>query len=234
MKQELFTIEELHEAYKDCIKNKKSSKDYLEYELKHQKRDLVKLLEEINTKTYKVWKSYCFIAHKPKIREIFAAGFRDRIVHHLVIWLIEDYFEKRFINNVFSCRKWKWALLGVKTLFENLQKVDNNSYYLQLDLKWFFSNIDKEILFNLTNKHLKKKNFKQYRVLRYLIKEIIFNDPVKWVEKRWNLSLYKQVANSKSLFFKPKSKWLPIWNLTSQFFANIYLNELDNYIYWLL
>jgi hypothetical protein len=54
MKQELFTIEEIYDAYKDCIKNKKSSKDYLEYELKHQKRDLVKLLEEINTKIYKV------------------------------------------------------------------------------------------------------------------------------------------------------------------------------------
>jgi hypothetical protein len=52
--EELFAIEELHKAYEDCIKNKKSSNDYLEYELKYQKRDLIKLLDEINSKTYKV------------------------------------------------------------------------------------------------------------------------------------------------------------------------------------
>jgi len=245
MKEEKFTIEELYEAYEDCIKNKKSSNDYLEYELRYQKRDLIKLLDEINNKTYKVWNSYSFIAYKPKIREIFAAGFRDRIVHHLLVLNLEEYFENRFVYNVFSCRKWKWALLWVKTLFKDLQKINifnKNSelnlklqskeklYYLQLDLKWFFMNIDKNILYNLLNQHLKLKNFKNYKLLRYISKEIIFNNPVKWVEKRWKLSLYKLVPSSKSLFWRPKNKGLPIWNLTSQFFANIYLNELDNYI----
>jgi RNA-directed DNA polymerase len=80
-----FSFEELYSAYNDCIKNKKSSRDYLEYELKHKKTDLIKLLDEINNKTYKVGNSYCFISYKPKIREIFAASFRDRIVHHLLI-----------------------------------------------------------------------------------------------------------------------------------------------------
>ncbi|MFK7779543.1 MAG: reverse transcriptase domain-containing protein [Candidatus Gracilibacteria bacterium] len=227
---ESFTLEELYIAYEDCIKNKKSSRDYLEYELKHKKTDLIRLLEEINTKTYKLGNSYSFIAYKPKIREIFAAGFRDRIVHHLLVGKLENYFEKRFINNVFSCRKGKGALLGIKTLFKNLGKVDDNNYYLQLDLKGFFMNIDKEILFSLVNKHITKKNFQNYKLLRYLIKEIIFNNPVVGVEKRGKMSLYKLVPKSKSLFGRPKNKGLPIGNLTSQFFANIYLNELDNYI----
>lgn len=227
---EKFTLEELYTAYEDCIKNKKSSRDYLEYDLKYKKTDLLKLLDEINTKTYKVWNSYSFIAYKPKIREIFAASFRDRIVHHLLIWKLENYFEKRFYKNIFSCRKWKWALLWIKTLFKDLDKVDDTNYFLQLDLKWFFMNIDKNILFNLVNKHITKKNFKNHLILKYLIKEIVYNDPVKWVEKRWKMSLYKLVPKSKSLFWRPKNKWLPIWNLTSQFFANIYLNELDNYI----
>jgi RNA-directed DNA polymerase len=230
MEKKLFTLEDVFIAYNDCIRNKKSSKDYLEYDLKYWKLDLVKLLEEVNTKTYKVWRSYCFIACKPKIREIFAANFRDRIIHHLLIGEIENYFEKRFVNNVFSCRKWKWALLGIKTLFRDLQKVDETNYYLQLDLKGFFMNIDKDILYFLVKKHLRKKNFEKYDLLKYLAKEIIYNDPVKGVEKRGKMSLYKLVWKSKSLFWKPKNKWLPIWNLTSQFFANIYLNELDNYI----
>ena len=82
---EKFTLEELYNAYEDCVKNKKSSIDYLEYELKHKKTDLIKLLDEVNTKTYKVGSSYSFISYKPKIREIFAANFRDRIVHHLLV-----------------------------------------------------------------------------------------------------------------------------------------------------
>jgi len=225
-----FKLKDLYTAYIDCIKNKKSSIDYLEYDLKHKKTDLIKLLDEINTKTYKVWNSYSFIAYKPKIREIFAANFRDRIVHHLLVWKLETYFEKRFYKNIFSCRKEKWALLWIKTLFKDLEKIDDNHFYLQLDLKWFFMNIDKDILYNLVNKHITKKNFKNYLLLRYLIKEIIYNDPVKWVEKRWKMSLYKLVPKSKSLFWRPKNKWLPIWNLTSQFLANVYLNELDNYI----
>ncbi len=227
---EKFTIEELYEAYLDCIKNKKSSKDFLEYDLKYKKTDLIKLLDEVNEKTYKLWNSYCFIAYKPKIREIFASKLRDRIVHHLVVKELEPYFEKRFYKNIFSCRIWKWALLWIKTLFRDLQKVDNDNYYLQLDLKWFFMNIDKNILYSLVKKHITQKNFKNYLILRYLIKQIIYNDPVKNVEKRWKKSLYKMVPKSKSLFDRPKDKGLPIWNLTSQFFANIYLNELDNYI----
>ena len=225
-----FSFEELYSAYLDCIKNKKSSIDYLEYELKYKKNDLLKLLEEINTKTYKLWNSYSFIAYKPKIREIFAANFRDRIVHHLLVWNLEQYFEKRLYKNVFSCRTWLGALLWIKTLFKDLNKVKDDNYYLQLDLKWFFMNIDKDILLKLVNKHIKKKNFNNHLILRYLTKEIIFNDPVRWVVKKWKMSLYKLVPKSKSLFWRPKNKWLPIWNLTSQFFANIYLNELDNYI----
>ncbi|MDD3645796.1 MAG: reverse transcriptase domain-containing protein [Candidatus Gracilibacteria bacterium] len=290
MEKQSFSLEELYIAYKDCIKNKKSSKDYLNYELEYGKSDLVKLLQEINSKTYKVGRSYCFIAYKPKIREIFASSFRDRIVHHLLVGKLEGYFEKRFYKNVFSCRKEKGALLGVKTLYKDLQKIPNchgragyhchgqagyhchypagpdnlgefnqlsrspcgspcqargrggqvkkdligqrneEWCYLQLDLKGFFMNIDKDILYKLINNHITKKNFENHLLLRYLIKEIIYNDPVAGVEKRGKLSLYKLVPKSKSLFGRPKGKGLPIGNLTSQFFANIYLNELDNYI----
>ena len=165
----------------------------MEYELKYWKDDLFKLLDEINTKTYKVWKSYTFISRKPKLREIFAASIRDRIAHHLLVWLLEPYFEKRFIKNTFSCRKWKWALLGIKTLYNDLQRCDKNFYYLQLDLKSFFMSIDKNILFELINKHLRYKNFENYLLLRYLSKEIIYNDPTILVEKKWYKSLFSQI-----------------------------------------
>lgn len=165
MEKQWFSLEELYTPYTDCIKNKKSSKDYLEYDLKHKKTDLLKLLDEINSKTYKVWNSYSFVSYKPKIREIFAASFRDRIVHHLVVWKLEEYYEKKFYKNVFSCRKEKWALKGIKTLQKDLRKVDDTCYYLQLDLKGFFMNIDKNILYNLINKNITKKNFENHLFL---------------------------------------------------------------------
>ncbi len=277
-KEVLFNIEDIYRAYNDCIKHKRSSKDYLEYELKYGKDDLFTLLDEINSRTYKVWKSYTFIAKKPKLREIFAASFRDRIVHHLVVSILEPYFEKRFIKNVFSCRMWKWALLWVKTLFKDLQKLSKlpchypawlydsrsvifgldpniqenrspcqargwqyketvgwqekqNYYYLQMDIKSFFMSIDKDILFEILNKHLTYKNFPNYLLLRYLVKEIIYNDPTILVEKRWDKTLFWDIPYWKSLFHLHwKNCWLPIWNLTSQFFANVYLNELDKFI----
>lgn len=230
MKEVLFKIEDIFEAYNNCIKNKKSSIDYLDYHTKNGKDDLFTLLDEINSKIYKVWKSYCFIARKPKLREIFAANFRDRIVHHLLISILEPYFEKRFIKNTFSCRKWKWAVLWIKTLFKDIQKLDKTYYFLQLDLKSFFMSINKDILYEILNKHLRFKNFDKYLLLRYLSKEIIYNNPVLWVEKKWNLSLFSTIVSSKSLFWRDWNIWLPIWNLTSQFFANVYLNELDRYI----
>jgi hypothetical protein len=63
------------------------------------------LLEQINTRKYKIGKSKCFVVTNPKIREIFAAEFKDRIIHHLVVNQLEPYFEKRFIPAVYSCRK---------------------------------------------------------------------------------------------------------------------------------
>lgn len=69
-----------------------------------------------------------------------------------------------------------------------------------------------------------------YWFYRDLTKQVLYHNPTKDFEYRWDKNLYTKIKKYKSLFFTPENKWLAIWNLTSQLFANIYLNELDNYI----
>ncbi len=228
----MFSIEELYLAYNDCIKHKRSSKDYLEYILDYGESDLFDLLLEINTKTYTIKPSTCFVATYPKLREIFAANFRDRIVHHLVVNAIEPYFEKRFISWVYSCRVGKWNIAWVKKLFWIVKWLSNkeNFYYLQMDIKSFFMSIDKNILFNIFKKTLPKINHKNQDLILYLLEVIIFNDPTIKAKKVWKEDIFSSIPEQKTLFKIPKNCWLPIWNLTSQFFANIYLNEFDQFI----
>jgi len=90
--------------------------------------------------------------------------------------------------------------------------------------------IDKCILYEILSKHITKKNFNKYKTIKSLLKIIIFNDPTKNVIKIWYDETFDKVPANRSLFKSWKNKWLPIWNFTSQFFANVYLNELDQYI----
>ena len=83
------------EAFKDCCANKKSSQECNAYRM-HYELDLWILLYEVYTRTYTPGKSTCFVVTRPKLREVFAASFRDRIVHHWVCMRLNPLFEARF------------------------------------------------------------------------------------------------------------------------------------------
>ena len=107
MQLELFddstSFEDIFEAYYECRKNKRNRTGSLQFELDLEK-NLVELWEEINSGVWEPRPSTVFIVEKPVIREIFAASFRDRIVHHLVIGKLNSLFEKLFIYDSYSCR----------------------------------------------------------------------------------------------------------------------------------
>ena len=119
--------------------------------------------------------------------------------------------------------------------FLGAKKGKGGGYYLKLDVESFFRSINKDILYNLVEKsieddmngYLYDKEW-QGDVL-WLIKKIIFHKPTENYIYRGRLELQKLISQSKSLFYSG-DKGLPIGNLTSQFFANIYLNELDHFI----
>ena len=144
-----FTYDEVFTAFDDCLKHKKSTIGAKEFCV-DKVTNLFKLTDEINSYTYEIGVSKAFIITDPKVREVFAADFRDRIVHHLVIRELEPYFESYFIANTFSCLKGRGTLHGVQKLSSILgeeSKHYTKPYYIaKLDYQSFFMTIDKQLL----------------------------------------------------------------------------------------
>jgi len=231
----IFTVPKILQAYLSCRKLKRKTFNALKFELRLEK-NLLQLKKELKSHRYQPKRSICFVITSPKIREIFAANFSDRIIHHLLVSEIEPYFEKTFIYNSFACRKEKGAHKALGKLHQGLDKITRNqtknAFYIQLDIKSFFTSIDKKILYQIiTTKIAKTKRNKNWKEeIFYLLKTIIFHNPTRNFLIKGEKALLKNVPPWKSLFNAPYNKGLPIGNLTSQFFANVYLNSLDQFV----
>ncbi len=234
--QEQKLLFDLFQAYYDARKNKRNTLNQLDFEF-HLEENLIKLYEELISWNYTVWRSIYFIQNHPVKREIFAWDFRDRVIHHLIYNYISPVFEKDFIYDSYSCRKGKWTSFWVKRIQKFIRSCSNNysedCYILKLDVSWYFMSIDKDILFKKIKFFLHGKELNwaiEYNFLINLIEKIIYNDPTKnWVFK-WKKDDYIGLPKNKSLFFARENCGLPIGNLTSQLFSNIYLNDFDKFI----
>lgn len=222
----IFNFQNLYKAYIDCRKHKRKTYHAAKFEINFES-ELLKLEEELQNHTYEIGRSICFVVEEPSLREVFAATFRDRVVHHLLYNFLEPIFEPIFIAQSYACRKEKGIHQSLNDLQKYLLKATKNhrrkAYYIHLDIKGFFMSLNKEILFQLISNQVKNPE------LIWLTKLIIFNDPVKNFTSKGNKSLFDKIPPHKSLFHVPENQGLPIGNLTSQFFANVYLNELDQF-----
>lgn len=228
-----FSLQDIFNAYFDCRKNKRWKTDALLFEMDYI-NNIKQLYYEINSKTYEIGKSICFLVFKPKIREIFAANFRDRIVHHLIIKCLEPLFEKEFISTTFSCRKGKGTLAAQEQVFQNIYKASNcyteDCYIGKFDCQAFFTSIDRTILWNKLKAFINKNYIKKNReLLLWLIHKVIFHDPTKNCIYKTPKEEWKLLPKNKSLFTTEKDKGLPIGNLTSQWFGNFYLSNYDKW-----
>ena len=150
--RDLFSFSNVYRCYLRCRKKKRNTANALRFET-HLEDGICNLEDELKTKTYQPTRSVCFVAKKPKLREIFAADFNDRIVHHILVDHIERIFEPKFIFDSWSCRVKKGNLTAVRRLQKFTRQVTSNSvrqaFYLQMDIKSFFVNIDKNRLFEI-------------------------------------------------------------------------------------
>jgi len=228
----IFTLEKLYVAYNECKKGKKNTHNALTFEIDREK-NLLKLLNDLKTRQYKISRYIYFITTVPTAREIFAADFRDRIVHHLVYKELYN-----FISDSYANRIDKGTHSAVNKLRENMRQTklwNSKQWYLKLDIQSFFRSINKSILYNLLEEKIKcsssiKENSIEWESdILWLIKMIIFNNPTKNFVYKGKTILKNSIPKSKSLFYSGELG-LPIGNLTSQFFANIYLNELDQFV----
>lgn len=174
---------------------------------------------------------------KPK-KEVFAADFRDRIVHHLLINRIIDRLEKNYwISDSYSCRVGKGTLFGAKRLKEQLNLASNNGekenlFIMKLDLKNCFNTFNKNMIYNIFNKFLDVFPDKNNEYNKWLIHKILYHKPQKEGNyiKICSEKEFKCLPLKKSLFTCDDIHGLAIGNLTSQVFANTFLTLLDLFI----
>ncbi len=232
-----FIYEKLMEAYFRARASKRNSSSQLNFEVDLESHIFL-LHQQVIRKTYQPSIAKAFVINKPVFREVFAPDFRDRIIHHFIYLYLYPQMEKKLINDTYSCRNKKGTHYGVRRASYFLKRVTNHytdsAYVLKLDITGYFMNIKHDILLDNTMRilELEKLNITTLEkdILKYLIKIVIFHDPTVNYRLQGSPSNWKHIPNNKSLFGTAKGCGLPIGNLTSQLFGNIYLNDLDHYI----
>jgi RNA-directed DNA polymerase len=223
----VFELKNVYRAYESCRRRKRNTAHALKFEM-----DLLSHLFDISASLksgdYQPSRSVCFVVKDPKFREVFAADFRDRIVHHLLVPELERIFEPKFIFDSYACRKDKGTHAAVTRLRTFMNSVTRGgkreAWFIQMDIRSFFMSIDRRILFDLIQSHLKDE------ALLDLTQRIINHDCTQDYTFKGDKSLLYRVPDHKSLFKAAAHLGLPIGNLTSQFFANVYLDRLDQYV----
>ena len=242
----LYSFAELWRQYRACRRNKRRTRNALAFEIDLEAK-LLALGEELRSHRYRPGRSICFITDGPKPREVFAAGFRDRVVHHLLVSRLEPIFEPGFIHDSYACRKGKGTLAASDRLTTMLRRATANgrrpAWAIKLDVASFFTSIEKRRLYRILRRRVKDPE------LRWLTRVILFHDPTRdyrfqSARPRSPVGLPRPthprrvppgeagypVPARKSLFGKGNRRGLPIGNLTSQFWANVYLDQLDQFV----
>lgn len=233
---EYVTFEELYIAYNDCLKRKKRTINAIEFQI-NESENLVKLWKDLNSRKYEISKSITFIVDKPVYREVFAANFRDRIIHHLFINRMKSIFEGEMIDDSYSCRDKKGTQYGILRCSKHMKECSDNytkeTYVFKGDLKGFFMSIDKDRLYNKLVTFINIKyadNDLQRDWMDWLLKTILYNEPQNNCIRKQPKEKWKVLPKGKSLFECDSKHGLPIGNLTSQIFANVFLSDFDKFV----
>lgn len=221
------SFEELLRAYRACRLRKPANASQSRFE-RHLGKSLLQLQKEIQSGRYRPSPMKCFVVTEPKPREIFAAEFRDRVVHHLVITAMEPIWERKFIHASFACRKGKGVHWALKHLQDRVREISRGGrtpiWVLQLDLAQFFVTIHRPTLCKLMEKHA------PFPAMKSLIRLIYLHDGRVGARIKNPRSHRELIPEHKSWFGQPPDRGLPIGNLTSQFGANVYLTGLDHFV----
>jgi len=210
----------------DCCQTKRNTSSALAFE-QALERNLCELFEELSSGQYRPGPSICFVITRPKHREVWAAEFRDRIVHHRLYNQIAPRFHAGFVAGSSACIPGRGTLYAAKRLESGIRSITQNwarpAWYLKLDLANFFVAIDKHILFA----QLAAKVHEPFWL--ELARTILFHDPRQSYQYRGDPALMGRVPAHKRLLCSPANTGLPIGNLSSQFFANVHLDALDQF-----
>ena len=225
---------DLYRAYKDARRHKRGRCYQLRFE-RNLEGELLRLRDSILSGTCRPGPSTCFIIHDPKMREVFAAQFRDRVVHHLLYNYIAPLLIPSFIRDSYSCIKGRGTHDGILRLEEKIRRESGNysrpCYILKLDIQGYFMHIRRQRLLEICLDAVEPFRSRiDYPLVKYLLEVIILDDPTQNCRRRGTPADWEGLPDSKSLFHSPPGRGLPIGNLTSQLFSNVYMDSFDKYM----
>jgi len=247
MPLELHSFDNLLLAYRKAAKGKRGHADVAEFEYRLEE-NLLHLQRELEDQTYQPGAYHSFYIHDPKRRLISAAPFRDRVVHHALCNLIEPIFERSFIFDSYANRIGK----GTHKAIDRAQQFARRyQYVLTCDIRQFFPSIDHAILLHIianvvagsvpvlcdeatsllmrrppsTRRLLRREDLPPRNDILWLAEKIL-NSGVGVLQEEYEMNYFQ----GDDLFAAQRPRGLPIGNLTSQFWANCYLNPLDHFI----
>jgi RNA-directed DNA polymerase len=221
------TVAQLFEAYYDCRKRKRNTESASEFEIDLED-NLMALFGELRSGSWEPAPASVFVVKRPKPREVWAAAFRDRIVHHLVYRAVGPLFERAFIHDTCASIKGRGTLYAADRLYGHLRSATQSwsvpTFYLKADIANFFGSIDQGILFDKLARRIRDATMLD------LCRKLVFQDVRRDAVVRCPDADLRLVAPHKSLFRGKQGIGLPIGNLSSQFFANVYLDALDQMV----
>jgi len=213
---QVYAFESLYQAFRRARRGGKRSNPEVACFEYHLEEELWRLHGELRDESYAPGPYHNFYVTERKRRKISAAPFRDRVVHHTLCAAVEPIFERRFIHDSYACRTGK----GTHRAADQAQHFARRSrYLLQCDVVQFFPSVD-------------------HAVLRHILGRTIADPQVTWLIDQILRSGAGVLASEYEMHWFPgddlwaatRPRGLPIGNLTSQFWANVYLNELDQFV----
>lgn len=226
----------LYQACEDALRHKLNSPHVSSFAVELVP-NLELLFHDIIHRTYHPKPGIAFVVKEPVMREVFAAQIRDRVVHHFIFNEVASWWTKRFCYDSYSCIEERGNLFGIERCKKQLRQASRNYkehvWVYKGDISSFFMSLPRQKLYERAMWGLNHQFSRQdpmFHLLKYLWYEIIFDEPTIDVEKRGNLSLWKELPPEKSLFHQPVGKGIVIGNLSSQLLSNIYLDQLDRFI----
>ena len=250
---------DLYIAYYDAARHKHKMAYVVKFE-RDLRQNLEELCDDLLNHRYKAQPSKCFVIDYPKKREVFAAMFRDRIVHHLYFRYTHQMFERTFIADSYSCIEGRGTHYGISRLRQHIRQASLNwsqpCYAMNLDIRGYFMHINREKLLRIATESLRTmathkvgmtdevplpqgvlltpatrwRDIRDMRFILWLTEQIIMLDPMENCIIVGDESDWLGMDRAKCMRYAEKGLALPIGNLTSQLFSNVYMNPFDQWV----
>ena len=250
---------DLYIAFYDAARHKHKMAYVVKFE-RDLRQNLEELCDDLLTRRYQAQPSKCFVIDYPKKREVFAAMFRDRIVHHLYFRYTHQMFERTFIADSYSCIEGRGTHYGVNRLRQHIRQSSLNwtqpCYAMNLDIRGYFMHINRKKLLEIATDSFTKMathkvgmtdevpipqgviltksttwaDIRDMNLIMWLTEQIIMLDPMENCIIVGDESDWLGMDRAKCMRYVQPGLGLPIGNLTSQLYSNVYMNPFDQWV----